>query len=79
LVAEDSSSDQPTESAVPDSLVGSGGVFERGKGIHLLPAVSAAPDVLPPSAALKVQQPTQSQHAKPSNAPASTGSDNSGE
>jgi hypothetical protein len=53
-------SDEPTidrtnDGGMPDSLVGSGAEFERSEGIHLLPQVSAAPNELPPSAAIAVQ------------------------
>ena len=47
------------EPTVPDSLVGSAGEFQRSKGIHLLPTVSADPDVLPPPAAIVAQPPVQ--------------------
>jgi hypothetical protein len=56
---EETSTGPPVEGAIPDSLVGSGGEFERSKGNHLLPPVSAVPDALPPSAAIVVQPPVQ--------------------
>lgn len=52
--------------AVPEN-VGSGAEFERSKGIHLLPKVSADPTVLPPSAAVSLP-------ASPQQAPSSTDS-----
>lgn len=50
---------EEVETAVPDSLVGSGAEFERSKGIHLLPEPDVLTDRLPPPAAVTVQPEAQ--------------------
>jgi hypothetical protein len=68
--------DRAVETTVPESLVGSGGEFERSKGIHLLPEVNVPQDVLPPPAAVTVQPTAQgSSPAEPAPPSASDGSD----
>jgi hypothetical protein len=69
-LSDKSTTNQPSDGRMPDSLVGSGAVFERSKGIHLLPTVSAAPNELPPSAAITPRPAPQASAAPEASAPA---------
>lgn len=64
-MTDDNSTDRSGDSGVPDSLTGSGGQFERSKGVHILPKVSAPADVLPPSAAVTVDPAPQASTVAP--------------
>lgn len=68
-MSDEPETDPAIETAVPDSLVGSGAQFERSKGIHLLNEVDVPPDVLPPSAAVTAHPPVEAAPREPSSPP----------